>query len=64
MKKQKSMVIKTGSSGDFMGNVKNIMRAADRGERIKPSHTLTFENPTEMLGFLSKEKIKLISILC
>lgn len=33
------------------------MRAADKGEPIKKSHTLIFEDPAEMLHFLSAAKI-------
>lgn len=36
------------------------MRAADKGEAIKPSQTVTFEDPSEMLHFLSETKINLI----
>lgn len=36
------------------------MRAADKNEAIAPSHTLAFEDPTEMLHFLSKAKLELI----
>jgi len=39
------------------------MRAADKGERIKPSWTLVFADPSEMLHFLSKAKINLIKII-
>jgi len=63
MKKQKSITIKTGTVDEFMNRVKSVMRAADKGEPIKPSHTLTFADPREMLHFLSDAKIKLINFI-
>lgn len=36
------------------------MRAADKSETIKPSHTIVFEEPAEMLRFLSATKMKLM----
>lgn len=63
MKKQRSLTIKSGTVEDYLGNVKQQMSAADRGESIKSSQTLTFAEPTEMLHFLSATKIKLIRVL-
>jgi predicted transcriptional regulator len=63
MKKRKSILVKTGTTGQFFDNAKNIMRAADKGERIKPSHTLIFEEPSEMLHFLTETKIDLIKVI-
>ncbi len=63
MKKPKSITIKTGTVDEFMAYAKNVMRAADKGEPIKPSHTLTFANPKEMLHFLSDKKIELINLI-
>lgn len=60
MRKQKSITVKVGTADDFMNNVKNIMRAADRGETINSSYTLMFQDPSEMLHFLSATKLKLI----
>lgn len=72
MKKLKSKVntksslklvrVKTGTVEDFFSNVKDVMRAADKGKPIKRrAATLTFVDPTEMLHFLSTAKIKLIN---
>ncbi len=60
MKKQKNITIKSGSVNDYLQNIKHIMRSADKSETIKPSQTLTFEEPSEMLHFLSETKINLI----
>ncbi len=63
MKKQKSILIKTGSVEGFFENLKKNMRAADQGKPIKPSFTITFEDPLEMLHFLSETKIALIKTI-
>lgn len=60
MNKQKKITVKTGTSIEFMDKVKNLMRTADQGKSIAPSQTLTFEEPAEMLSFLSNTRIKLI----
>jgi predicted transcriptional regulator len=63
MKKPKSITVKTGTVDEFMAHVKNVMHAADKGEPIKPSYTLTFTDPKEMLHFLSDKKIELINLI-
>ncbi len=52
--------VKTGNINDFFQDVKSIMHSADKGNPVAPDYTLTFENPAEMLHFLSDAKIKLI----
>jgi|GEM_PF-3312287 len=63
MKKLKRVLIKTGSIDQFFDNLKNTMRAADKGRRLKRSYKFTFEDPLEMLQFLSETKINLIKII-
>jgi len=54
--------VKTGSVEDFFATVKSVMRAADRKEPIKSRvKTLIFEDPLDMLHFLSKAKLILIN---
>ena len=60
-KKGGAITIKTGSVDAFFHDVKSIMRAADKKELIPSECSLVFENPMEMLHFLSKEKINLIN---
>jgi len=53
--------VKTGSVEEFFSTVGSVMRSADKGDAIKPHiKTLTFEDPMEMLRFLSAVKLKLI----
>ena len=63
MKKPKNITVKTGTVNEFMERVRSVMSAADRNEPIKPSYTVMFEDPAEMLHFLSDKKIKLIDAI-
>jgi predicted transcriptional regulator len=67
MKKQKTnktvLTVKTGTVEEFFDNAKKVMRALDKKEPIKPSHTLVFTEPMEMLHFLSEKKMKLINAI-
>jgi len=48
----KLVKVKVATVEEFFSNAKDIMRAADRGEPIKPRcATLTFTEPSEMLQF-------------
>lgn len=57
------LIVKTGTVDEFFTKVKKIMYTADKGETIKPEHTIVFENPIELLHMLSNSKIKLIHII-
>jgi predicted transcriptional regulator len=63
MKKPKNITIKTGSVDEFFKNVRKTMHAIDKKKSIDPSHTLTFEDPLDMLHFLSATKLKLIATI-
>jgi len=59
--KKSDLKVKSGSIDEFFSTVGNVMRAADKGEKIKPRiKTLSFEDPMEMLHFLSTVKLNLI----
>ena len=53
--------VKVGTVEEFFSDAKSMMRLADKGKPIAPERTLTFEDPLEMLHFLSKTKIELIN---
>ncbi len=67
MKTQKTnknlLTVKIGSSAEFFDKAKKVMRALDKNEKITPSRTLIFTDPSEMLHFLSEKRIKLIAII-
>jgi len=62
IKNKKSLLkVKSSSIDEFFSIVGNVMRSADKGEKIKPRiKTLSFEDPMEMLHFLSTAKLNLI----
>lgn len=61
-KKKSKAIVKTGSVDDFFSTVGSVMQAADNRKPIIPkTKTLTFEDPLEMLRFLSRAKILLIN---
>ncbi len=53
--------VKTGTVEEIFSKAKVAMLAADRNEVIESSYTLTFEDPTELLHFLSSAKLQLIN---
>lgn len=59
MKKSK-VSIKTGSVDEFFKSVRENAKKIDRGEAIEPGITITFEDPLEMLQFLSAERVRLL----
>ena len=59
--KIKALKVKSGSVDEFFSTVREVMRSADKGEKIKTRiKTLSFEDPMEMLHFLSITKLNLI----
>lgn len=59
-----SLKIKTGSVQNFFADVGAVMQMADNKKSIKlKPRTITFEDPTDMLYFLSAVKIKLINTI-
>lgn len=59
--KKSILKVKSGSIEEFFSTVKDVMRSADKGEKIKSRiKTLSFEDPMEMLHFLSITKLTLI----
>lgn len=63
MNKSKTITIKTSKVSDFMLKVKQTMQFADKGAPIESSLTLAFEEPIEMLRFLTKQKLNIIKVL-
>lgn len=63
MKKPNKITVRTGTSKEFLENIKRVMRLADKGKPIPPSYTLVFEDPSEMLHFLTESKLHLINVI-
>ncbi len=58
-----NVVISTGTSKEFFNRVRKVMQSIDKGTPIQASHTITFEDPKDMLHFLNESKIKLINVI-
>ncbi len=61
--KNNNVIVKTATTKDFFDKVRGIMKNLDEGKPVAPSHTITFEDPSEMLHFLNDAKIKLINVI-
>src|SRR3954452_6576687 len=59
MRKSK-ITIGTGSVDKFFGRVRKNAAKIDRGEKIRPGITITFEDPLEMLNVLTAERVRLL----
>ena len=58
--KNNKVRIKSGSVDEFFKSVRENAKKLDRGETIEPGITITFEDPLEMLEFLSAERVRLL----
>lgn len=59
---KKLLKLKTGSVDEYFSKVRAVMRLADKGKVLESGvKTLTFEDPLEMLHFLTRVKILLIN---
>lgn len=57
------VIIKTGTADDFFVRLKDTARKLDNKEIIKPAHIITFEDPSDMISFLSPKKMELINAI-
>jgi predicted transcriptional regulator len=55
------LVIKTGTVDEFFNDLHEIAHALDTKKNIKPVRKLIFQDPLELLQFLTEAKIKLIN---
>jgi predicted transcriptional regulator len=59
MKKTK-VVLKTGSTEEFFGRLRERAKKLDRGESLPAGITISFEDPMEMLKVLTSERVRLL----
>jgi predicted transcriptional regulator len=59
MKKAK-VVLKTGSTDEFFGRLRDRAKRLDRGERLPSGITISFEDPMELLKVLTAERVRLL----
>lgn len=63
MSKLNNIIVKVGSTQDFFDRVRQTMKSLDEGKPLESSHSITFEDPSDMLHFLNEGKIKLINVI-
>lgn len=55
--------VEIGSADDFFASLHKHAKALDRGEKIKPEVTVTFEDPMDMMRAMSKERLRVMNSL-
>jgi predicted transcriptional regulator len=65
MKKKQAvdMKVTTGTVEEFFQRTREIARKIDKGERLTPEFTLTFEDPADLMRVLSTERVRIIQCL-
>lgn len=53
----RSINVNTGTADDFFKRGKEIARKIDRGEKLAPEYTLTFEDPGDMFAVMSPARL-------
>lgn len=54
-----NLTIKTGTEGDFFKRGRTLARKADRHESLPKEHTLSFEDPADMIKLITKTRLTL-----
>jgi predicted transcriptional regulator len=62
-KKAVDVKVRTGTADEFFKRSIEIARKLDRGEKLAPEMTLTFEDPAEMMQLLSAQRVRIIECL-
>lgn len=63
MKNNNNIVVTNGTVDEFFSRVKKLAQQIDRGEILESSHTITFEDPNDMIKFLSPKKMAVIKAI-
>lgn len=50
-------VIKIGTETEFFSNARKVMQKLDKKEPIEDAHIITFDNPVDMMKFITSKKI-------
>lgn len=61
--KGKKKVVATGTADEFFTHSLERARKLDRGEKLTPEITLTFEDPADLMRLLSVERVRIIQCL-
>lgn len=65
LEKNKEIVftVKTESKEDFFARGKKIAALLDKGEHITPRRIISFEDPNDLIKFLTKAKLALLAAI-
>ena len=59
-KRSPRVTVSAGSVGSFIGRSLERARKLDRGEKLPPEITMTFEDPADLVRVLSAERVRVI----
>jgi len=60
MKKEANVRIANDGLKGFLGRARDHARKLDRGEKLAPEITISFENPSDILQILSPQRIRVL----
>jgi len=60
MKKNSKVRVTNDGLKGFFGRAREHARKLDRGEKLAPETTITFENPSDILQILSPQRIRVL----
>lgn len=63
MKNTDNITVKSGNADEFFSRVRKIAKKFDKGEVVDSSNTITFEDPADMIKFLSPARIAVIQAI-
>ena len=61
--KKNNLNIKLGTEEDFFNNALLVARKLDNGETVEPKNIIIFEEPEEMMQFLTPKKREVINAI-
>jgi predicted transcriptional regulator len=62
-KDEVTIIVKTGSSKDFFSRGKRIAKLLDKKKQIPTIRIISFEDPADLVAFLTKTKLTLLTTL-
>ena len=56
-------IIKIGNSDEFFSRIKQVCKKLDRKETVQSAHIITFEDPIDLIRFLTPKKMEIINTI-
>ena len=57
------IAVKTGTREEFFARGKHIAKQLDKGGKVTPTRTICFEDPADLIKFLTKAKLILLAAI-